>query len=339
MGPRGAHKMGEMTVKVTGQIRHGIASTEAGQARGAEVESLRKCLQANLRVALAYEASWAFFAHGNQLSTASDLLEFRREWYEWTKVIDALATAVALGALGQFHGMPDVTSTVPMPTSPLVRMSLRELSRDARNGTLGSACDRIDTELRNAPVDHYFILVLLSCLWGGARTLQSFCDEVADPDFDLDPGPVLDLPFVLTEIEPAERALRMAHWAVAALLLTRDYPDHWEDILNVARAAMPVSDHEFWTIHELALVTHEEFDPLDEDDPRDLDDVIRGRRYQFWHMSLDLVTKTATGVPTPIVDQMVAAPNWRDALDVGASAACERFEELKVEYPDIVPAL
>jgi hypothetical protein len=264
-------------------------------------------------------------------------LEFRREWYEWTKVIDALAKVVELGALGRFHSMPDITNTVPMPNAPLVRMCLREVCRNARNASLESACDRIGAELQDAPVDEYFILVLLACLWGGARTLQSFCDEVDAPDFELDPGPVLELPSVLTGDEPAERALRMAHWTLAALLLTRSYPGDWEGVLDVARAAMPITDNEFWTIRELAVVTHQEYDPIDADDPRDIDDVIVGRRIQFLHRSLVLVTETATDMPVQIIDQMIATPNWRDAVDIGVSAVHERLAELQVEYPNVVP--
>jgi hypothetical protein len=67
MASRGANKMGQTTQGVTQRLRKGLASTAAAQAHGVEVESLRTCLDDNLRVALAYEASWAFFAHGNRL--------------------------------------------------------------------------------------------------------------------------------------------------------------------------------------------------------------------------------------------------------------------------------
>jgi hypothetical protein len=101
LGPRGGNKMGQKSVEVTQRLRYAmtlVADLEARQVHVGDTAPMREHVDSQLQTetALGYEQSWAFFAHGNQMDTNAEFLAFRRDWYEWTKKIDALTTALEL---------------------------------------------------------------------------------------------------------------------------------------------------------------------------------------------------------------------------------------------------
>lgn len=91
--------MGARTLESTQKLRYAIelaADLEARQVHDGDMAPMRRHLDEHLRKALDYEESWAFFAHGNQMDSTQEFLEFRRGWYDWTKNVDALTAALQL---------------------------------------------------------------------------------------------------------------------------------------------------------------------------------------------------------------------------------------------------
>lgn len=207
----------------------------------------------------------------------------------------------------------------------------------ARLAAIAPPANRIDEELSRAPVDDYFILILLSCLWGACHTLQLFCDGIEDPSQAVDNAPALSLVARVSDPDAAERALRVVTCAMAARILTLTWPERWEEVLDVGRAAMPVDDDDYYDIRQLAAVTAEELQPIADDDPRHEEDIKAGRWFTFSGDSLRLAIEAATGMrPTP-VGLLFVTSFWGECVADGISVLRIRLDELEATNAGLAP--
>jgi hypothetical protein len=107
--------MGEKTVEVSQKLRYTLEhAVEFGQRHeGGEVAPLVAQLERERLVATRYEERWAFLAHGGRMDSTAEFVEFRRDWYGWTKGIRALTAAVQLNpyALKELLSPPPLTDT------------------------------------------------------------------------------------------------------------------------------------------------------------------------------------------------------------------------------------
>ena len=201
-------------------------------------------------------------------------------------------------------------------------------SGDARYDAMTSAGNRIGQELSAAPVDNFFISLFLSCLWGASYTLGTFGSTIEDPEERVDNVPALAFVASLSDPEAFERALRVVTWALATRVITRTWPDIRDELLDTARIAMPVPDHEYAAIQELAQVTADERKPLPADDPRNEEDVQNGRRYTFDCESLVLTVKAGTGTRYSHDELFLVTLAWSIALGEGMNALMARLDEI-----------
>jgi hypothetical protein len=148
---------------------------------------------------------------------------------------------------------------------------------------------------------------------------------------------VLALVPSIAEPDASERALRSVTWAMAARTLTLTWPERWEEVLDVARAVMPLPDEGYDDVRHLADITAEELQPIADDDPRDEEDVKVGRWVTFSGDSLRLVIEAATGTRPPDVDVMWVIPFWAECISAGIDALRERLDELEAAYPELAP--
>lgn len=86
VGPRGANKMGEKTLEFNQGLRYalGVLREREDQFDGDVGPALER-LEELLRRGADYEDFWAFFVHGGVVADTAELVDGRREWYEWTK--------------------------------------------------------------------------------------------------------------------------------------------------------------------------------------------------------------------------------------------------------------
>jgi len=314
-GRRGANKMGHKTNDHNARLRRAhelLASLAAGGDAANDRQRLIARLESLLAIGDHYESFWAHLAHGNFMPSTAAFLEERREWYEWTKQV-TVATRVAL--------------------SEAARAENAGLSGDgppSRIAALVAAGDQIDGELSQAPVDDFYIAILLSCRRGAYDVLELFCDGIEDPSTEVDNAPVLAFVASLADPEASERALRNVTWTMAARILTLTWPERRETILGIARAALPLSDEEYEDVWRLAAVTAEELQPIADDDPREDEDVKAGRWFTFCCDSLRLAIEAATGVrPTEVeVLALWTAPLWGECVAQGMDTLRAHLDEI-----------
>jgi hypothetical protein len=210
------------------------------------------------------------------------------------------------------------------------RVSARLDGLHARAGAMSAAASALDAELERAPVDEYFTLILRACARGGRVALDAFCRAVEDPSKDLDEAPALALVAVLAERDAADRAIRAAAWAMAAQRIAETWPDTFYEVLEIARVAMPLSDHAFERMQMLGALTACA-STTDEADTRD------GQRSQFSRESLEHVIAAATGGRPARRDLLLVIPPWTGCFIRGIRACDEHLRELAALHPDLVP--
>ncbi|HEY1539367.1 MAG TPA: hypothetical protein VGF63_08220 [Solirubrobacteraceae bacterium] len=199
------------------------------------------------------------------------------------------------------------------PAGPPPRYSPRE----ARLAAISAGADEIVAELKRAPLDEHFTLVLLACARGGQAALERLCDAIEKPSSEPDEIPVLALLEAVRHPEPAARAVRSAVWVMAAQRIAETWPDTCFEVLALAREAMPLDTMGYERMHQLTSLVATAIFTADGGERE-------GLQFQFSRESLENVIGDATGRRPARRDMLHVIPHWKASFIAGI-AVCDRY--------------
>lgn len=134
----------------------------------------------------------------------------------------------------------------------------------------------------------------------------------------------------MAEADAADRAVRAVTWAMVAQRAGETWAGSFYAVLEVARAAMPVSDFVFERMQILGSLTAGAL-MTSEADERE------GLRVQFSRESLEHVIAAATGRRPARRDMLLVIPPWTACFIRGIGACDEHLRELEQRHPGLVP--
>lgn len=182
-----------------------------------------------------------------------------------------------------------------------------------------AAADAVEAELASAEVDEQFVLVLQACARGGHRSLELLCDAIDNPSSEgAREAPGLALVAAVGGEAGATRAVRAAAWTMNAQRIAETWPSTWFDVLEVARAALPISIADYERVRMLTLLT---VTALQTEDANDRD----GMHFQFHRESLEDVVAAATGRRPVRRDMQGIIPWWMRAFREGLATCDEHL--------------
>jgi len=164
--------------------------------------------------------------------------------------------------------------------------------------------------------------MLRACATGGCAVLDAFCGAIARSAEACDETAALALVDALRRPDAVERAVRAAAWAMTAQRVASAWPWSYYEVLEVARAALPLSGPAFEQMQALGSLTACA-NTTDEPDTRD------GQRMQFSRESLEHVIGEATHKRPLRRDLLHAIPPWTSSFIRGIEVCDERLRELE----------
>jgi hypothetical protein len=197
---------------------------------------------------------------------------------------------------------------------------------------MSAASAALDAELQRAAVDEQFGLSLRAWSRGGRAALDDFCTLVEQRSGGVDEAPALALVAALADPEAAERAVRAVAWAMVAQRVASSWPYTFYEVLEVARAAMPLSAPAFERMQTLGALTACA-NTTQEPDTRD------GQRLQFSRESLEHVIGEATRVRPVRRDMLHVLVPWTGCFIRGIEicevqrAELERIDDARAPAP------
>ena len=193
---------------------------------------------------------------------------------------------------------------------------------DHRHAVMAAAIERLESEIAQSPVDDYFVLMLLACARGGYQALKVF----ANVDLTDVPDRVQQLVKALESEQQAETCVRAAAWLMTARILAMDWPDRYEEPLEVARSAMPADDHDMRRLSEFAALTAEAAS----------EDARASAMMKLTRRSMEWIAEKALGT-TEDIYHIPALMSWGECWAYGVEAFRDRLDELEANNPDIRP--
>lgn len=189
--------------------------------------------------------------YGDLLDEFIAALAYHSQGFGWdprTRQAAILAQMAALGQLAADGRIPDLYGFADVVAAndwhPAATPDVG-VAADDEPDELTEASDRLDEQIKQAPVDDYFILILLAASAAGLWALVELFDQMADgvePADEEDPEPaIVDALFDRTQ-DPAvcDRVVRAATWQILAAVIDAWWPDRVEETAKLARHAIPL---------------------------------------------------------------------------------------------------